>query len=431
MKKRNWSAVLPASIGIVGIFTLIVGLILWGINVELSSAVIASGRVQVEQNRQAIQHAEGGMVQTVHVTEGEEVSAGSKLISLKGTELLATEKILENKITELEARRMRFVAERDGHEEFDISTNSTLSNEASMISIYEGQKQLFEARYSLFLQAQEQLDNQKSQLLLQESGLKKQKEAVEQQSEYVASELADMEKLLQKGLVQVSKVNASRREFSRLSGEIGSLEAEVSRLNVRMTEIDLEILRLKTERREYAIQQLRDLTAELSELQEQFAALRYKIERLEIVAPVSGIVYGLSTYRPETVIRPAEDVLFLIPQDTPLVIIAKVDPIHIDQIYIEQDVRLRLTSLNQSTTPELIGEVGRVSADAFDDQRNNASYYEVEIRLPESEIARLEINQSVLPGMPVEIFFTTGSQTPLEYFTKPMADYFQRAWREL
>ena len=431
MKKRNWSAVLPASIGIVSIFTLIVGLILWGINVELSSAVIASGRVQVEQNRQAIQHAEGGMVQTVHVTEGEEVSAGSKLISLKGTELQATEKILENKMTELEARRMRFVAERDGHEEFDISTYSTLSNEASMISIYAGQKQLFEARYSLFLQAQEQLDNQKSQLLLQESGLKKQKAAVEQQSEYVASELADMEKLLQKGLVQVSKVNASRREFSRLSGEIGSLEAEVSRLNVRMTEIDLEILRLKTERREYAIQQLRDLTAELSELQEQFAALRYKIERLEIVAPVSGIVYGLSTYRPETVIRPAEDVLFLIPQDTPLVIIAKVDPIHIDQIYIEQDVRLRLTSLNQRTTPELIGEVGRVSADAFDDQRNNASYYEVEIRLPESEIARLEINQSVLPGMPVEIFFTTGSQTPLEYFTQPMADYFQRAWREL
>ena len=70
-----------------------------------------------------------------------------------------------------------------------------------------------------------------------------------------------------------------------------------------------------------------------------------------------------------------------------------------------------------------------VSADAFSDQATKASFYRIEIALKEGEISKLGALQ-LLPGMPVEAFISTEDRSALSYFVKPMADYFNRAFRE-
>ena len=58
-----------------------------------------------------------------------------------------------------------------------------------------------------------------------------------------------------------------------------------------------------------------------------------KLSRTEIRAPVSSIVYGLAVFAPRSVIRPADLVLFLIPQDRSLIIAARVEPVNIYEIF--------------------------------------------------------------------------------------------------
>jgi len=113
-----------------------------------------------------------------------------------------------------------------------------------------------------------------------------------------------------------------------------------------------------------------------------------------------------------------------------LVIAARVDPIHIDKITLGQPVNLRFSALDQRTTPELTGEVAKVSPDAFVDQARGLSYYRAEITLPEAEQAKLPNTIRLLPGMPVEAFIRTGDRTPLAYLTKPLTDYFSKAFRD-
>ena len=36
----------------------------------------------------------------------------------------------------------------------------------------------------------------------------------------------------------------------------------------------------------------------------------------------------------------------------------------------------------------------------------------------------------LVPGMPVEVFINTGARSPIAYLTRPLFDYFNRAWRE-
>jgi HlyD family secretion protein len=151
---------------------------------------------------------------------------------------------------------------------------------------------------------------------------------------------------------------------------------------------------------------------------------------MEVRAPVGGIVYGLQVTTPRSVLKPADPVMFIIPQDRPLVIVAQVDPIDIDQIRVGQEVTLRFSALNQRTTPELFGTVRLVSPDAFTDDNTRQSYYRVEIVLPEDQQARLPDTVTLVPGMPVESFIRTEARTPVTYLVKPLTDYFAKAFRE-
>ena len=122
--------------------------------------------------------------------------------------------------------------------------------------------------------------------------------------------------------------------------------------------------------------------------------------------------------------------LFLIPQDRPLVVAAQVEPIHVDQVFVSQNVVVRFSAFDARTTPELFGSVVQVSADAFVDERTQATYYRAEIRLSEDELAKLPDGLVMIPGMPVETFIATDSRTPLNYLVRPLTDYFTRAFRE-
>jgi HlyD family secretion protein len=141
------------------------------------------------------------------------------------------------------------------------------------------------------------------------------------------------------------------------------------------------------------------------------------------------VVLGLQVTTPRAVLRPADPVLYLIPQDRPLVIAAQVQPFHIDQIRVGQPVNLVFSAFPSRTTPELTGHITGVSADALIDQRTQMPYYRAEIIPDEGEIEKLD-GLTLIPGMPVEAFIRTNERTPLAYLLKPFTDYFARAFRE-
>ena len=58
----RWPAGLPVAAGVLALGLLLGGLGWWGVSAQLAGAVVTSGLVTVESNRQAGQHPEGGVV---------------------------------------------------------------------------------------------------------------------------------------------------------------------------------------------------------------------------------------------------------------------------------------------------------------------------------------------------------------------------------
>ena len=162
----------------------------------------------------------------------------------------------------------------------------------------------------------------------------------------------------------------------------------------------------------------------------QRRALLNQLERLDIAAPVAGTVYGMQVFGTRSVLKPGDPLLYLVPKGRPLVVATRVEPIHIDQLRIDQPVDLQMSAFDPRTTPRLSGRVAHISADAFSDQSSGRRYYRVEIILSDEERATLPPDLPMIPGMPVEAYIRTRDRTPLSYLLQPLAGYFAQAFRE-
>ena len=428
--KKRWSAGKPLTIGLLALLILVGGFGSWAVAARITGAVIASGRIEVDQNRQVIQHPDGGVVQEILVDEGDVVEAGDLLIKLDADVLLSELAVIEGQLFETVARRGRLEAERDAADEIVFDELLLEQPPERVASLMQGQLNLFEARADSIESEKEQLGKRRDQISDQIRGIEAQQDSVARQLELVETDLENNRSMLSRGLIRQDVVTALERDSISLSGQVGELAASKAQQEGRITEIDIQLLGIDKTRREEAISQLRDLQFNEAELAERRRALLRQLDRLDIRAPVSGIVYGLQVYALRSVIRAADPVMFLVPQDRPLVIATQVLPTDIDQIYVGQEVALRFSAFDQRRTPELYGTVVTVSADAFQDDGSQLSYYRAEIQLNDGEAARLPAGMTMIPGMPVEAFLRTDERSPISYLMKPVADYFAKAFRE-
>ena len=120
--------------------------------------------------------------------------------------------------------------------------------------------------------------------------------------------------------------------------------------------------------------------------------------------------------------------MMIVPAGDALDVEARIAPQMIDQVRVGQPAVLRFSAFDQRTTPEIDGEVIRISADLIKDAKTNEQYYSVRIGIPEERVRGLSLQ--LVPGMPVESFIVTDERTVLSYLMKPLNDQITKAFRE-
>lgn len=429
--KSRWKARFPLVLGYLSL-TLLVGVLgYWGTTARIAGAVIASGMIQVESNRQVVQHPDGGVVGQINVKDGDRVQAGDILLRLDDTFLQSELSIIESRLFEMMARKARLEAERDGQEDYAMPPHiaALAEDHADMGPLFAGQRDLFMARRDTKHAELEQISEQRGQVEDQITGSTAELAALNEQLELISQEHVDGETLLQSTLTQTPKTLILQREAASLKGQIGRLQAAIAQLEGQITALNMKELSLDTIRREEAIAHLRDLEPQISETAQRRLTLLEQMSRLDIRAPVSGTIFGSTLFTIKAVIQPAAPLMYVVPQDQPLVVSAHIDSIHVDQVYMNQEASLRFSALDQRRTPEIRGVVSKLSADAIIDEATGATFYQVELIPLADDLPKLR-GQSLLPGMPVEAYIKTSDRSPINYLTKPLMDYFNAAFRE-
>jgi len=231
-----------------------------------------------------------------------------------------------------------------------------------------------------------------------------------------------------KNLTSLSQVLALRRESVRLNGEFGQLKAQIAATRARIEEIGLQRIQIDQSMRAEVSTELRDLETREGELRSEEIALIEDLQRVDIRAPVAGVVHKLAVHTTGGVISPAEALMEIVPREAKLVVQAQIRPDDVDQLQVGQPAAVRFTAFNRNTTPEFDGRLSRLSADLEVDERTGAAFYRADIAVDKAKVAE-HAGLDLVPGMPAEVFVRTGERTVLSWLMKPISDHAARALR--
>lgn len=405
------------------------GLGAWSVFAPFEGAVLTSGSIVVESSQQAIQHLEGGIVAGIDVREGDLVEAGATLLTLDGTATQARLASIEARLMGLIGREARLLAERDDRDEPVLDpAHADFADNAELAGILLSQASLFRARAASRRTQVSLLRQRIRQLEARITGVGNEIAANELQASLIGEEIADLSVLLDRGLSPKPRVLALQRDKARLDGEREALIAQVATTRVQIGEAELELNHLTEGFREAVLTELQDVQTQIAELSEQRISARDQLRRLDIVSPRDGRIIGIKTHTIGGVIGAGEPIMHVVPEDDELVARVRIAPRDIDKVSAGAPATLRFTAFSAQETPEIPGEVIRVSADALQDEATGILYFEGLIRIPRDNETLGDFE--LVPGMPVDAQVRTESRTVISYLLKPLADAVTATFRE-
>ncbi len=415
-------------VGVVAGFLLIGGCGGWAAMAELTGAVIAGGTLKVDQNVKAIQHLDGGIIGSIEVKEGDTVEQNQIMIRLDDTQNRAELSIVKSQVIELLAKRSRLISERDATVDM-VLPDKLKSTDKAVVDAVRGEQHLLEGNLQNRKSQKDQLALGMEQLQEEIHGLEAQRTAKADETVLVQAEKKKLQGLAAQKLIEASRTYGNARELVRLVGERGEIDASIARAKARLSETQLQINAIDETARTSAQKELSEIEPKIFELTERQAAIEDRLSRTDIRAPVAGTINELLVHTVGGVITPAQKVITIVPSGAPLKVEAKLSPSDIDQVFLKQKAKLRFTSFDQRTSPEMKGEISYISASTSVDENTGQTYYVANVVVSPEELAKLG-NHKLMPGMPVEVFISTESRTALSYLAKPLMDQFVRALRE-
>ncbi|MBR1233156.1 HlyD family type I secretion periplasmic adaptor subunit [Bradyrhizobium sp. AUGA SZCCT0177] len=435
-----WTAPTPASpraalrgftwAGNLLVVCFVLGLGIWSGFAPLESAAIASGVVETESSRKTIQHLEGGIVREILVADGDAVRAGQVLIWLDDTRARAEVQSLQGQLWDATAREARLQAEMQGQEHVSFPARMATAGKenSSAADVLTAQRNIFETRRQVFRSQLAVVREKSLQVDKEILGLKAQETAVAQRAAIAREELDMVATLVSKGLERRPRLLNLEREVAEIQGRRGEIAAHISRAEQVISESQATLLKLESDRQNEIAQSLREAQNQMFQLRERLRAAEDQLSRTEVKAPEDGVVTDLRIHTPGGVIGAGAPLMDMVPRQDRLIVTARIRPEDIDVVHPGLNADVHLLPYNQRRAPRLSGTVTHVSADRLVDKRTEQPYYATKIRVQDARIAEQDIR--IIPGMPAQVFITTGRSTVALYALRPLLDSFNGAFKE-
>ncbi|MDZ4138395.1 MAG: HlyD family type I secretion periplasmic adaptor subunit [Erythrobacter sp.] len=419
----------PAMIGWIGMLVLVGVLGAWASFTVIGGAVIAQGQAIVHGKPKLVQSLDGGIIDAIAVQNGDQVTAGQLLVRLDPTLLTINLDIARGRLADALALKARLEAEQLGlaapvfdYPDLPFATLDTARHEA-------GQRQIFAARAEVRHGRREQLAETLQQFGNQIKGTEGQITATRDQLLYLEKDLANVRSLVDQGLARQSQMTDLQRARADLLGQLSAQEADLARIRNAMRDSELETLQGEHSFMEDVVTELREVTAKTEELLLEIVTRSAQLDRIEIRAPVTGIIHEMQVATIGGVVAPGATMLEVIPLERGVDFELRVDPRAIDQVHPGQRAQVVMASFDPRNTPKLEGQVVTVSPGAITDPKTGQSFYRIALTVSPEELARLG-DVRLMPGMPIEAFLETGDRTVLTYLLQPLTSQIRRAFRE-
>lgn len=414
----------------------------WSATAPIDSAVVAPGVIAVESERRTVQHLEGGIVAEVMVRDGVPVKEGQILVRLDDTRVRAQDEVIRAERHAQLAIEARLLAERDDRASIEfpkiIYDRRADKKHQEIMALQQSQ---FETRRAAINGQRQILQQRVQQLDEQIVGLQALQKSKLRQAGFIEDEIKMIDGLVKAGHVTRQRLLSLQREQARLDGEAADHVSAIAKARQQIGETRLQIMQLDNDRQQEISKELRDVQGKLFESAEKLHMTEDQTRRLEVIAPVDGVIMNLAFVTVGGVIAPGATVATIVPTNDKLVVQAQISPADVDSVHPGQQVHIRFTTAAAKQVPVVTGTLEYVSPDRLVNEQKPGmtsssspalspnAYYSGRIVVAPEELDKLD-KIKLHAGMPVEVLITRGERTILEYVMAPLSNNFARAFKE-
>ncbi|MCG3865462.1 MULTISPECIES: HlyD family type I secretion periplasmic adaptor subunit [unclassified Photobacterium] len=413
---------------------LVISIITWAAYSKLEEVVVGDGKVVPTLAIQKIQSLEGGIIEQVLVKAGEQVKKGQSLIILDDTRFRTAFQESDEHFRTLQAQIKRLKAELEtvkvNTKEKDWKKQITINHQAIDFDDLSKRAQLnAKANYN------ERISQIESQLEEAQLTIEQQTEALRDAKSNTATlnsslrlvnkEARMLEGAVKRGAVAEVELIQTRRDQVKIRGEIASSKVAQQKTSAALREAIVMRRNLALEFRTSVQAQLNEATNQFAQLEDSQEGLADQLKRTEITAPMDGTIKEILVRSLGGVVKPGEPIMELVPNDSKLIVEARISPQDIAFVQTGLEATIKFTAYDFVVYGGRKGTVTYVSADALQTEDGTA-YYRAHIQLHDDPDTRLQ----VIPGMQAMVDILTGEKTVLSYWLKPLLRAKASALRE-
>jgi len=388
---------------------------------EIDQHIRGVGRIIPAGKARVIQHLEGGIVESILVSEGQKIKQGETIFLIANTHAKARLKEIDVAVQTLRLKRVRLQAERDNAEVLSFPKNY----EQGHAALVESQKQLFKNNKREFTEKINGLIERQNQKNLRANELVTKLENLRKEVEISNKQMTIKKELFDRGVVSKSAYLSAKSTMLKLITQMTQVEKEVPIVYAEYTELENLIEETKQKRSSNIGEEYNKVQINLKTLDEQVKALRDEVGRTAIVSPINGIVNKLHINTIGGVTQPGAPLAEITPIDETLIVEGKISTDDRGKLWIGLPVIVKISAYDYTIFGGIEGELTYISADTLRD--SNSEFYQVQVTLSSTKLRQEKV---VFPGMTAELNILTGKVSILHALLKPFWNIQGNALRE-
>ena len=205
----------------------------------------------------------------------------------------------------------------------------------------------------------------------------------------------------------------SEKELFESEQRLREKQNDLLTKNDRLIDLRRQLADYKNDFIEKSRSELKNLLNEKDMLTEKIRNVKKIINGFEIRAPQSGLVLTIPKNRVGNIFSNNEILVELVPDAEEIIVLANLSASDNYHISVNQHAVIRLTTHNQSFSPEFEGIVLSISPDIKVEAPNDPPTYQLVISFPCSLECKSSLN--LTSGMPVDIYLLGGKRSLISY----------------
>lgn len=407
------------------------GFLLWAGLAPLDEGVPTQGMVTLDTKRKTVQHLSGGLVKEVLVQEGQQVKEGDPLVRLDGAVAKSNYEAVRQRYLGYRTMQSRLFAEQAGRDTIEWHPDvKAAMNDPLIKQQVATQQQLIQARRAALAADLQGIEENSQGLKEQFTSYQNVLVQRRNQLALLTEELNNTRGMVKEGYAPRNRQLELERMVAESNAAIADLMGNSLRITRQIAELSQRAVSRKQEYRKEIESQLADVTREVQSDAEKYVAVTADLDRMEIKAPATGQVVGLTVQTVGAVLQPGQKLLDVVPDNQTLLLEAHIPPHLIDKVQAGLSADIRFNSFAHSPQLVVEGKVLSVSGDLLSDpQQPQYAYYLARVQVTPAGMKTLGQRQ-MQPGMPAEVVIKTGERSLLTYLLHPLTKRLAASLKE-